>query len=134
MYSEDELIYDAVIISLDASSNTCVVRFCGYGNKEEQNLDDLLPPKKSPRHNGNQSSWAASPEQLVILSNKLQQQELLTTFTALSCGRYRALSLAKNSKHFKMVTNDRGNSWNSFQISGNFWIPEKSTIQILGGN
>ena len=68
----------------------------------EQNLDDLLPPLskkdgKSPRHNGNQSSWAASPEQQVILSNKLQQQELLTTFTAFSYGRYRALSLAKNS-------------------------------------
>jgi len=68
VYSEDELIYDAVIISLDASSNTCVVRFCGYGNKEEQNLDDLLTPLskkdgKSPRHNGNQSGWAASPEQ-----------------------------------------------------------------------
>ena len=72
MYSEDELIYDAVIISLDASSNTCVVRFCGYGNKEEQNLDDLLPPLskkegKSPRPNGNQSGWAASPGHQVIL-------------------------------------------------------------------
>ncbi|XP_078380160.1 uncharacterized protein LOC144663001 isoform X2 [Oculina patagonica] len=68
VYSEDELIYDAVIISLDASSNTCVVRFCGYGNKEEQNLDDLLPPLskkdgKSPRRNGNQSGWPTSPEQ-----------------------------------------------------------------------
>ena len=70
MYSEDELIYDAVIISLDVSSNTCVVRFCGYGNKGEQNLDDLLPPLskkdgKSPRHNGNHLGWAASPEQQV---------------------------------------------------------------------
>ena len=70
MYSEDELIYDAVIISLDVSSNTCVVRFCGYGNKEEHNLDDLLPPLsnkdvKSPRHNGNYSGWAASPDQQV---------------------------------------------------------------------
>ena len=70
MYSEDELIYDAVIISLDVSSSTCIVRFCGYGNKEEQNLDDLLPPLskkngKSPRHNGNYSGWAASPEQQV---------------------------------------------------------------------
>lgn len=90
MYSEDELIYDAVIISLDASSNTCVVKFCGYGNKEEQNLDDLLPPLskkdgKSPRHNGNQSGWATSPGQQVILSinsNKLQQ-ELPTTFKSL---------------------------------------------------
>ncbi|KAJ7385411.1 SMN protein Smn1 [Desmophyllum pertusum] len=44
VFSEDELIYDAVIISLDVSSNTCVVKFCGYGNREEQNLNDLLPP------------------------------------------------------------------------------------------
>lgn len=82
MYSEDELIYDAVIVSLDASSNTCVVRFCGYGNKEEQTLDDLLPPLskkdgKSPRHNGNQQQVILS-----INSNKLQQ-ELPTTFKSL---------------------------------------------------
>ena len=72
VYSEDELIYDAVIISLDESSNTCVVRFCGYGNEEEQNLDDLLPPLskkdgKSARQNGNQSGWPASPGQQVTI-------------------------------------------------------------------
>lgn len=71
VYSEDELIYDAVIISMDASSNTCVVEFCGYGNTEEQDLNDLLPPTsnkdgKSPKHShSNQSGWPASQEQQV---------------------------------------------------------------------
>ena len=71
VYAEDELIYDAVIISIDASSSTCVVKFCGYGNTEEQNLTDLLPPvtkndRKSPKHTSSQSGWPASSEQLVI--------------------------------------------------------------------
>lgn len=71
IYSEDELIYDAVIISIDASSNTCVVKFCGYGNTEEQNLNDLLPPVtrkdgKSPKGTGKESGWPGSPDQLVI--------------------------------------------------------------------
>ena len=57
VYSEDELIYDAVIISLDASSNTYIVRFCGYGNKEEQNLDDLLPPLSKKRWKVSQAQW-----------------------------------------------------------------------------
>lgn len=70
MFSEDELTYDAVIISLDVSSNTCVVKFCGYGNREEQNLNDLLPPLskkdgKSPKQNGIQSGWPTSPGQEV---------------------------------------------------------------------
>lgn len=117
VYSEDELIYDAVIISLDASSNTCVVRFCGYGNKEEQNLDDLLTPLskkdgKSPRHNGNQSGWAASPEQQVILNSKLQQQELQRLVL---CQLNVMFPLAKNSASFNSVTNGTGNSWESVQ-------------------
>ena len=70
IYSEDELIYDAVIVSIDASSRTCLVKFHGYGNTEEQNLSDLLPPLtkkdgKSPRGTGNQNGWPASPEQSV---------------------------------------------------------------------
>lgn len=69
IYSEDELIYDAVIISIDGSG-TCVVKFHGYGNTEEQNLSDLLPPLtkkdgKSPRGIGNQNGWPTSPEQMV---------------------------------------------------------------------
>lgn len=57
-----------MIISIDGSG-TCVVKFHGYGNTEEQNLSDLLPPLtkkdgKSPRGIGNQNGWPTSPEQL----------------------------------------------------------------------
>ncbi|XP_068693287.1 survival motor neuron protein-like isoform X2 [Montipora foliosa] len=62
VYSEDDLIYDAVIISIDSKSNTCTVKFCGYGNTEEQNLNDLLPPmsKKSSKVTGSYSDWQES--------------------------------------------------------------------------
>ena len=42
MYSEDGEIYDAVILSVDAVSETCYVRYVGYGNEEEQYLPNLL--------------------------------------------------------------------------------------------
>ena len=73
IYSEDELIYDAVITFVDHSSNTCVVKFCGYGNTEEQNLSDLLPPdrvvkrdRKSAKISGNYPGWQESTEHQVI--------------------------------------------------------------------
>lgn len=31
-----------MVISFDGSFNICVVRFFGYGNEEEKNLDDFL--------------------------------------------------------------------------------------------
>ena len=73
VFSEDELIYDAVIISIDANSKTCVVKFCGYGNTEEQYLDDLLLPiskknRKSPKHSSSQPAWPTSPGQQVIFN------------------------------------------------------------------
>ena len=47
VFTEDELIYDAVILSIDKESNTCFVRYDYYGNKEEQYLDDLLPSSRN---------------------------------------------------------------------------------------
>ena len=44
IFTEDELIYNAVIISIDEETNTCVVKYDGYGNEEEQCLADLLSP------------------------------------------------------------------------------------------
>ena len=48
-----------------------MVKFCGYGNTEEQYLDDLLLPiskknRKSPKHSGSQPAWPTTPEQQVI--------------------------------------------------------------------
>ncbi|CAE1228542.1 SMN [Acanthosepion pharaonis] len=49
IFTEDGLIYDASIISINYSEGTCVVRYIGYGNEEEQILSDLIPlaPKAS---------------------------------------------------------------------------------------
>ena len=71
IFSEDEQIYDAVIINIDSSSNTCTVKFCGYGNTEEQSLNDLLPPTtkkngKSLNNTESYSDWPQSSEHLVI--------------------------------------------------------------------
>lgn len=41
-WSEDGQLYAATISSIDQQRGTCVVVYTGYGNEEEQNLDDLL--------------------------------------------------------------------------------------------
>lgn len=41
-WSEDGLLYAATISSIDEKKGTCIVVFTGYGNEEEQNLEDLL--------------------------------------------------------------------------------------------
>ncbi|KAM7018412.1 LOW QUALITY PROTEIN: survival motor neuron protein 1 [Tautogolabrus adspersus] len=41
-WSEDGQLYAATITSIDEKRGTCVVVFTGYGNEEEQNLEDLL--------------------------------------------------------------------------------------------
>uniref|UniRef100_A0A8C6FZ24 Tudor domain-containing protein n=1 Tax=Moschus moschiferus TaxID=68415 RepID=A0A8C6FZ24_MOSMO len=44
IWSEDGCIYPATIASVDFERETCVVVYTGYGNREEQNLSDLLSP------------------------------------------------------------------------------------------
>lgn len=41
-WSEDGQLYTATISSIDEKRGTCIVVYTGYGNEEEQNLDDLL--------------------------------------------------------------------------------------------
>ncbi|XP_038124105.1 survival motor neuron protein 1 [Cyprinodon tularosa] len=41
-WSEDGQLYAATISSINHQRGTCIVVFTGYGNEEEQNLDDLL--------------------------------------------------------------------------------------------
>ncbi|KAM7416531.1 hypothetical protein PAMA_018538 [Pampus argenteus] len=41
-WSEDGQLYAATISSIDKMKGTCIVVFTGYGNEEEQNLEDLL--------------------------------------------------------------------------------------------
>lgn len=43
LYSEDNLYYEAAILSVDEGARTAYVRFDYYENEEEVNLDELLP-------------------------------------------------------------------------------------------
>ncbi|XP_019369125.1 PREDICTED: survival motor neuron protein 1-like isoform X1 [Gavialis gangeticus] len=51
VWLEDGLLYPATVRSVDAAAGTCLVEFDGYGNREEQTLEDLLPPESSPHGN-----------------------------------------------------------------------------------
>ncbi|NXL37732.1 SMN protein, partial [Glaucidium brasilianum] len=44
VWSEDGNLYLATIAAINQKRGTCVVTYTGYGNQEEQNLSDLLPP------------------------------------------------------------------------------------------
>ncbi|NXG54917.1 SMN protein, partial [Hemiprocne comata] len=44
VWSEDGNTYLATVVSINQSRGTCVITYTGYGNQEEQNLADLLPP------------------------------------------------------------------------------------------
>ncbi|XP_029422009.1 survival motor neuron protein isoform X2 [Nannospalax galili] len=63
IWSEDGCVYPATIASVDFKRETCVVVYTGYGNREEQNLSDLLSPtcevtnniEQNAQENGNES-------------------------------------------------------------------------------
>ncbi|NXE84814.1 SMN protein, partial [Cochlearius cochlearius] len=52
VWSEDGNVYLATIASINQKRGTCVVTYTGYGNREEQNLSDLLPPPSDETVNG----------------------------------------------------------------------------------
>ncbi|NXT80256.1 SMN protein, partial [Zapornia atra] len=56
VWSEDGNMYLATIVSINQKRGTCVVTYTGYGNQEEQNLSDLLPPTSDETVNGMGSS------------------------------------------------------------------------------
>uniref|UniRef100_A0A9L0KCY5 Tudor domain-containing protein n=1 Tax=Equus asinus TaxID=9793 RepID=A0A9L0KCY5_EQUAS len=56
IWSEDGCIYPATIASVDFRRETCVVVYTGYGNREEQNLSDLLSPTSEVANNTEQSA------------------------------------------------------------------------------
>ncbi|NWV63950.1 SMN protein, partial [Malurus elegans] len=52
VWSEDGNLYLATIASINQKRGTCIVTYTGYGNQEEQNLSDLLPPTSDETVNG----------------------------------------------------------------------------------
>ncbi|XP_036385539.1 survival motor neuron protein 1-like [Megalops cyprinoides] len=55
VWSEDGQVYPASIVSIDQEKGTCVVVYTDYGNKEEQELADLVP-EYSEAESGMQST------------------------------------------------------------------------------
>ncbi|XP_070926123.1 survival motor neuron protein-like [Macaca nemestrina] len=56
IWSEDGCIYPATIASVDFKRETCVVVYSRYGNREEQNLLDLLSPISEVANNIEQNA------------------------------------------------------------------------------
>jgi len=44
VFTEDSEVYEARILATQPSQGTCTVQYLGYGNEEEQEMTDLLPP------------------------------------------------------------------------------------------
>ena len=59
VFTEDGRLYEAVICSIDNSAGTCVVRYLGYGNEEEQALTDLLPSEATCQKSALQSDMGS---------------------------------------------------------------------------
>ncbi|XP_013422056.1 survival motor neuron protein 1-like [Lingula anatina] len=60
VFTEDDTIYDAVIVSLSEEVGTCVVRYLDYNNEETQKLADLLAPNR--RHQRRESGSNAESD------------------------------------------------------------------------
>ncbi|XP_045847427.1 survival motor neuron protein-like [Meles meles] len=56
IWAEDSCIYPATIASIDFKRETCVVVYTGYGNREEQNISDLLSPASEVANNVEQNA------------------------------------------------------------------------------
>merc|ERR1712126_655030 len=48
-WTEDGLVYEAEVLSVDRRQRTAEVKFVGFGNKEVKNLDDLFMSKGEER-------------------------------------------------------------------------------------
>ncbi|XP_023585315.1 survival motor neuron protein isoform X2 [Trichechus manatus latirostris] len=62
IWSEDGCVYPATIASVDFKRETCVVVYTGYGNREEQNLSDLLLSTFGGVSNGDQNAQENAQE------------------------------------------------------------------------
>ncbi|XP_027519455.1 survival motor neuron protein isoform X2 [Corapipo altera] len=78
VWSEDGNLYLATIASINQKRGTCVVTYTGYGNQEEQNLSDLLPPASDETVNGTGNSGETQADgrnESVPLLHELSMEE-----------------------------------------------------------
>lgn len=74
VWSEDGCVYPATITSVDLKRETCVVVYTGYGNKEEQNLSDLLSPTCEVANNTEQNTQEVRPRKMAIPESEEKQR------------------------------------------------------------
>ena len=67
VYTEDGTVYEAKIVSINTDDNTCVVRYLGYGNEEEQSLEDLIRHDRSNRKQRRSDSVSFSEVYIYII-------------------------------------------------------------------
>ncbi|KAL8606338.1 hypothetical protein ACOMHN_050818 [Nucella lapillus] len=70
VFTEDGAVYEAKVISISAEDNTCVVRYLGYGNEEEQSLEDLIRPERSAHKQRRKDSITPSDTDSVSSANQ----------------------------------------------------------------
>uniref|UniRef100_A0A8D0BAP1 Tudor domain-containing protein n=1 Tax=Salvator merianae TaxID=96440 RepID=A0A8D0BAP1_SALMN len=76
VWSEDGNVYQATITSINWKKGTCIVIYTGYGNREEQNISDLLLPtdaeetneEKSVAENENETQYSTDESDLSFQS------------------------------------------------------------------
>ncbi|XP_001512480.3 survival of motor neuron protein [Ornithorhynchus anatinus] len=84
IWSEDGNVYPATIAATDLKKGTCVVVYTGYGNREEQNLSDLLPPNNfeggqdegDVQENENQSQYSTDDSEKSARSSGSKQNRV----------------------------------------------------------
>lgn len=74
VWSEDGCVYPATITSVDLKRETCVVVYTGYGNKEEQNLSDLLSPTCEVANNTEQNTQEVRSRKMSIPESEEKQR------------------------------------------------------------
>uniref|UniRef100_A0A8D1ZY35 Tudor domain-containing protein n=1 Tax=Sus scrofa TaxID=9823 RepID=A0A8D1ZY35_PIG len=72
IWSEDGCIYPATIASIDFKRETCIVVYTGYGNREEQNLSDLLSPTSEVANNIEENAQEVRIQEVEILQMKVR--------------------------------------------------------------
>ncbi|GFR89074.1 survival motor neuron protein [Elysia marginata] len=64
IYTEDGEVYDAKIMTIDEENGTCLVEYDGYGNREEQQLSNLLPVVAPPSSQDQLTDTASEAESM----------------------------------------------------------------------
>ncbi|KFV68064.1 Survival motor neuron protein, partial [Dryobates pubescens] len=123
VWSEDGNVYLASITSINQKRGTCVITYTGYGNQEEQNLCDLLPPTSSETVNGMGSS--GENENDVPCSTDESEKSSQSPRNKNSCtkGRFHSPNLHCSTPLEAPGLGRPGSKWSTSPLFAPFWPP-----------